>query len=251
MAISTAFLIRAFARSSRVDDLPCTSVDAASAAPAIAERAEAGRLARETDQAVARGAAAGAEAERERREGLLRRAVARRRNSSGSASCPPSPALGTIPESLETAKPAREHFGDRIDMIEEQRRELSALEGAHRRSAPHRTAHPNPTTPVQRRGGPERREEGGGGTIVSLLLEQPEQRPAIRPANGRARPSTYGDLLRLVTGPGRPPIAGSGPSSRPVVVYLLDEGPLVATEVTAGNVGKEVAGAEKFTTFWR
>ena len=202
---------------------------AASAAPAIAERAEAGRLARETDQAVARGAAAGAEAERERREGLLRRAVARRRNSSGSASCPPSPALGTIPESLETAKSAREHSGDRIDMIEEQRRELSALEGAHRRSAPHRTAHPNPTPPIQRRGGPERREEGGGGTIVSLLLEQPEQRPAIRPANGRARPSTYGDLLRLVTGPGRPPIAGSGPSSRPVVVYLLDEGPLSAT----------------------
>ena len=32
---------------------------------------------------------------------------------------------------------------------------------------------------------------------------------------------------------------------------LLEEGPLVATEVTVGNVGEELASAEKFTDFWR
>ena len=32
---------------------------------------------------------------------------------------------------------------------------------------------------------------------------------------------------------------------------LLEEGPLVATRVTVGNVGEDLAGAEKFTVFWR
>ena len=32
---------------------------------------------------------------------------------------------------------------------------------------------------------------------------------------------------------------------------LLEEGPLVAARVTVGNVGEELAGAEKFTDFWR
>ena len=32
---------------------------------------------------------------------------------------------------------------------------------------------------------------------------------------------------------------------------LLEEGPLIATGVTVGNVGEELAGAEKFTDFWR
>ena len=32
---------------------------------------------------------------------------------------------------------------------------------------------------------------------------------------------------------------------------LLEEKPLVATEVTVGNVGTKLAGANKFTDFWR
>ena len=32
---------------------------------------------------------------------------------------------------------------------------------------------------------------------------------------------------------------------------LLEEGPLVATGVTVGHVGEELAGAEKFTAFLR
>ena len=41
---------------------------------------------------------------------------------------------------------------------------------------------------------------------------------------------------------------GREAESKPV---LLEEGALVATGVTIGNVSEELAGAEKFTDFWR
>ena len=75
--------------------------------------------------------------------------------------------------------------------------------------------------------GTAKRQEGqdmGPQTILSLLLEHPEHRTAIRAANGQTQPATYGNLLYLVTGPGRLPIAGG--RARPVVACLLDKGPL-------------------------